>query len=63
MRPPRISIELMDWLRKTFPAQCIEPGQDLIAAHRYAAKVELAQKIIRMGGGDEDHDIPLHDED
>ncbi|RWI06806.1 MAG: hypothetical protein EOQ89_03490 [Mesorhizobium sp.] len=63
VKNPRIGLDLIDYLRKNFPPRCIQQGQSEIEAHRYAAQVELAQKLIRMGKGDEEHDIPYSDED
>lgn len=63
VKNPRIGLDLIDYLRKTYRPKCIAPGQSEAEAHRYAGAVELAQKLIRMGRGDEDHDLPQDDED
>lgn len=46
--------DVVDYLR-SFSPKCIASGQDLIEAHRYAAKVELAQYILSLiEGGESD---------
>ena len=47
-RDPRIGEDLVDWLRNNFPPRCIAADENPIEAHRYSAKVELAQRLIRM---------------
>ncbi|TPJ33668.1 hypothetical protein [Mesorhizobium sp. B2-8-3] len=63
VKQPRIGLDLIDYLRKNFPPKCIGPDETMAEAQRYAGKVELARKLIRMGKGDEDHDLPQDDED
>lgn len=53
-RPPRVTPDLVQYLKETFPPRCIGPNEDPIAAHRYAAQVELAEKIIRLAGSEDD---------
>ncbi|MCC5780543.1 hypothetical protein H7H48_15890 [Nitratireductor sp. B36] len=62
MRDPRISPDLVDWLKKNFPPLCIHEGQTEVSAHRYAGKVELAQRLIKMGQRDEAYDISIDTE-
>ena len=38
---PQLSVDLIDELDKMFPARCIEAGQTLEAANRYAGKRDL----------------------
>lgn len=54
MTQPRVPVDLMDWLKKTYPIRGIRPDEDPIMAHRYAAQVELAQRLIRIGKGSSD---------
>lgn len=54
---PRISLELVDWLRANYKPRCIGPKEDLRQADRYAGAVELAQKLIRIATGDPNNDI------
>ncbi|MBD9542210.1 hypothetical protein IB276_22455 [Ensifer sp. ENS04] len=37
---------LLEDLQKRFPPRCIKQGEDLIEAHRYAAKAELVALIV-----------------
>lgn len=37
---------LLETLQEKFPARCIGEGEDLIQAHRYAAKAELVAWIV-----------------
>jgi hypothetical protein len=62
MKDPRISEDLVDWLRKNYPLRCISAGEDPIMAHRYAAQVELAQRLIRLARRDEAHDFTIETE-
>lgn len=39
---------LKTYLKETFKPRCVAHGEDEITAHRYAAKVELAQHIINQ---------------
>lgn len=48
-RAPRVSPDLVDWLKKNFPHRCIRPGETENEARAYAAKVELAEKLIQFG--------------
>lgn len=47
LREERIPSSLISKLRSYHP-RCIALGEDPITAHRYAAKVELAQELLRM---------------
>lgn len=47
---------------RSFQPRCIAQGEDLIAAHRYAAKVELAQELLRLLQKD-DQDTITYEED
>ncbi|UIY29173.1 hypothetical protein LZK73_21815 [Neorhizobium galegae] len=51
---PRVPSDLVDYLRDTFPPRCIKQGEDVIEAYRYAAKVELAETLIKFGTSNED---------
>lgn len=39
--------ELAEFLRSTYPPRCIETGQSVEDAHRYAGKSALASLILR----------------
>lgn len=39
------SPEIVEILESQFPPKCVEPGQSLEDAHRYAGKVELVQML------------------
>lgn len=39
---------LLEDLQKRFPPRCIQAGEDLIEAHRYAAKAELVALIVNQ---------------
>lgn len=41
MLSARIPLGLLMELQKLYPPRCIAPGESVIEAHRYAAKVEL----------------------
>jgi len=43
MQGVRIPYPLMLALSRLYPPRCIRPDEDPIAAHRYAAKVELVE--------------------
>lgn len=55
LKNPRVTADLVEWLQDTYPPMCIKQGQSEIDAHRYAAKVELAQKIVGFARGMDDH--------
>lgn len=42
-----MSPDVMTYLKGLKP-RCIMQGEDLITAHRHAAKVELAQHLLKM---------------
>ncbi|MER9178945.1 hypothetical protein [Mesorhizobium sp. M0767] len=63
MKQPRINSDLVDWLEKIFPPRCISAAEDPIMAHRYAAQVELAQRLIKMGKSDENDGVSTFQED
>lgn len=46
---PPVSPDLVEWLKKHYPPRCIGPEEPAWMAHRYAAQVELAQRLIRYG--------------
>ena len=52
---PVHSVDLIDDLSKSYPAQCIGLGETLEAAHRYAGKRELIEELLawkeEMRGG------------
>lgn len=45
---PRVTPDLVEWLKDTFKPRCIKAGESLEDAHRYAGKVELAETIIKF---------------
>ncbi len=61
MKPPRIGADLVEFL-KQYPPRCIRSDETPIEAHRYAAKVELAQTLIRMGMRDDEGIIEIQED-
>lgn len=55
VRTPRVTADLVEWLRETYPPMCIKANQSEIDAHRYAAQVDLANRIIGFARGMDDH--------
>ncbi len=54
--PPLTSAQIK-WLREAYPPRCIQEGQTELAAHRYAARYELVELLVRLSKdqfGDED---------
>lgn len=45
---PFFTKDLIAQLVEAFPPRCIQPGEDPIAAHRYAAQVELVEQLAAM---------------
>ena len=39
------AVQLVDHLLREWPARCIQPGESEAAAHRYAGKRELIEKL------------------
>lgn len=62
-RSPRVTPDLVQWLQDTFPKRCIQENEDPVKAHRYAAKVELADQIIQMAKASSDRDAYSYEED
>ncbi len=50
----RVSKDLADFLKETFPPRCISEGETMEAAQRYAGKVELAQFLIGHAAEEDD---------
>jgi hypothetical protein len=46
--------DLVETLKAKFPQRCVKEGEDLIQAHRYAAKAELVAWIVSQCTPDED---------
>jgi hypothetical protein len=47
---PQLSVDLIAQLDETFPLKCINPGESLDSAHRYAGKrdvVEFLKSLVR----------------
>lgn len=62
IRPPlHQRRDLVEYL-KGFKPRCIQPEEDLIKAHRYAAKAELASELLRMIEKDGDADITFEED-
>jgi hypothetical protein len=45
---PVNSVDLIDLLAEAYPQRCIQKGEDLIDAHRYAALADLVQELLEM---------------
>lgn len=45
-RLPTFAVDLILELDKSFPHRCVSVGEDLVAAHRYAAKRELVDALL-----------------
>lgn len=45
-RLPTFAVDLIRELDANFPHRCLNIGEDLIAAHRYAAKRELVDALL-----------------
>lgn len=59
---PKVPADIVEYLEKTYPPRSITVGQSEIEAHRYAAKVELAQNLIAMakrGTPEADHEVEI----
>lgn len=62
IRPPLLQRRDLGEYLKGFKPRCIAHGEDLIEAHRYAAKVELAQELLRMIELEDSPDITVEED-
>ncbi len=47
MKPlPHTAIQLVEELAKSIPQRCIQPGETLEAAHRYAGQRDLVESLL-----------------
>lgn len=51
---PLDSQELVERLDKLFPARCIQPGESLEDAHRYAGKRDLVEALLYIAARQRD---------
>lgn len=56
---PPATRDMIAMLAASFPPRCIQPGEDVIAAHRYAAQVELVQQLVEMQRESDENPRPL----
>jgi hypothetical protein len=54
--------QLEAYLEQNFKPRCIADGEDPIKAHRYSAKVELAQQLLRLIRKDDEDNIEIEED-